>query len=304
MLTRYDHRGALWIDIERPTIDEVEALTEEFNLGPFVEQELLSPTSKPRIDLFPSFVYLVLHFPASRDTRGKLETHEVDLVITKDMVLSVHYESVPAILDFSRSFEASMLLKRPSASLHSGHILFELSSRLYQSVEDELDSIEDAVNAIQTAIFADKEKELVRPISELTREVLNNKRIITNQDDTLREFEQASTKLFGEDFRNYITSMSALQFRVSHRAQVLLETLAELRDTNNSLLTTKQNETVKNLTIVASVLLPMSLVASLFGMNTQFNPIAGNPLDFWIVSGLIILFGVGTYLFFRIKKWF
>lgn len=304
MLTRYDHRGALWIDLERPTIDEVEALTEEFNFGPFVEQELLSPTAKPRIDLFPNFIYTVLHFPASRDTHGRLLTHEVDLVITKDMVVSVHYESVPAILDFTRSFEASMLLKRPTVQLHSGHILFELSTRLYQSVEDELDAIEDSVARIEKEIFKNREREMVRPISELTREVLNHKRIITNQDEILHEFEKASTSLFGEDFKSFITSMSALQFRVSARAQVLLDTLAELRDTNNSLLTTKQNETVKNLTVVASVMLPMSLIASLFGMNTVNNPIAGGPLDFWIVVGLITLLGIGTYLFFRLRSWF
>lgn len=304
MLTRYDHRGALWIDLERPTIDEVEALADELSFGPFVEQELLSPTAKPRIDLFPNFIYTVLHFPASRDTHGRLSTHEVDLVITKDMVLTVHYESVPAILDFARSFEASMLLKKSNVTLHSGHILFELSTRLYQSVEDELDAIEDSVTGIEQAIFTNREREMVKPISNLTREVLNHKRIITSQDQVLHEFETAASSLFGEDYKSYISSMTALQFRVSSRAQMLLDTLAALRDTNNALLTSKQNETVKNLTIVASVLLPMSLIASLFGMNTEHNPIAGSPMDFWIVVGLVAIFGGLTYAFFRLRKWF
>lgn len=304
MLTRFDHRGALWIDVERPTIEEVEALVDEFNLGPFIEQELISPTVKPRIDLFPNFVYTVLHFPSSRDTHGRLETHEVDLILMKDVVISVHYESVPAILDFARSFEASMLLKRGTSSLHSGHILFELSTRLYQSVEDELDAIEDSVAAIETSIFEERARHLVRPLSELTREVLSHKRIILNQDEILREFEQASVVLFGDEFKSFISSMSALQFRVSSRAQTLLEVLASLQDTNSALLSTRQNEIMKNLTVMASVILPLSLVASIFGMNTEHNPIVGSPLDFWAVIAIMAVMGFVTFLYFKFKRWF
>ena len=304
MLTRFDHRGALWIDLERPTVEEVEALSEEFNLGPFVEQELLSPTQKPRIDLFPNFIYTVLHFPASRDTRGSLETHEVDMVITKDMILTVHYESVPAILDFSRSFEAAMLLKRGSDILHSGHIIFELSTRLYQSVEDELDAIADSVESIESTLFKSKEKEMVKPISILTREVLGHKRIIASQDEILREFEKASAALFGEDFRSYTSSMATLHFRVLTRSQMLMDTLAELRDTNTALLSTRQNEIMKNLTVMASVILPLSLVASLFGMNTVNNPIIGMPFDFWVITGLLAMIGTFGFLYFRFKEWF
>lgn len=304
MLTRYDHRGVLWIDLERPTLEEVEMLADELNLGPFVEQELLSPTQKPRIDLFPSFVYAVLHFPSSRDTRGKLETHEVDMVVMKDTVLTVHYESVPAIFDFARSFEASMLLKRGSGTLHSGHILFELSTRLYQAVEDELDSIEDSVNAIESSIFEEKARNLVRPISELTREVLSHKRIVMNQDETLKEFEQAAVTLFGEEFKSFISSMSSLQFRVSARAQMLLDTLSELRNTNDSLLSTRQNQIMKNLTVMASVILPLSLITSLFGMNTEHNPVVGSPLDFWVIVLGMLVFGGLTMLYFKFKRWF
>lgn len=304
MITRFDHRGVQWIDVERPTIEEIEGLVDEFGLGPFVEQELLSPTAKPRIDLFPSFLYLVLHFPAFRDTHGELATHEVDLIIAKDAVITVHYESVAAILDFSRSFETSMLLKRSNVALHSGHILFELSTRLYKSVEDELDSVEDSVADIEKEIFNNREKEMVKPISLLTREVLNHKRIISGQDEVLREFETAGTALFGESFKGYISSMSALQFRVSGRVQMLLDTLAALRDTNNALLSTRQNEITKNLTIMASVMLPLSLVASIFGMNTQHNPIVGSQFDFWTIIVLMAVMGVLTIVYFKVKNWF
>jgi magnesium transporter len=303
MITRYEQQGVMWIDVERPTVEEVEILVEELNLGPLVEQEMLTPTLKPRLDVYPSFMYVVLHFPATRDTRGTQDTHEVDMVIAKNFVITVHYESVSAILDFARTFETALLLKHEDIDLHSGHVLFELSTRLYQSVEDELDAIEDSVALIESSIFESRERQMVKPISLMTRELLNHKRIIANQEETLKKFENAGVSLFGDEFRGYVASMSALHYRVLNRAHMLMETLTELRSTNDSLLSTKQNEIMKNLTVVASVLLPLSLIASLFGMNTVNNPIAGSPYDFWIVSGIMVVVGVAITLYFAFKRW-
>lgn len=304
MITRYEHEGVQWIDVERPTPEEGDELANEFNLGPLIAQEIYAPTLKPRVDLYPSFVYLVLHFPAVRDTRGTKTDHEVDLVVGKDFLITVHYETVPAIHDFARSFEASMLLKRAKGSFHSGHIIFELAQRLYKSVEDELDAIEDSVTAIERAIFDGRERAMVQPISMTARELLNHKRLIGNQDETLKQFEAAGVSLFGEHFKTYMSHMISLHFRVYNRAQMLMDTLAELRSTNDSLLSTRQNEIMKNLTIMASIILPLSLIASVFGMNTVNNPIIGNGNDFWIIVGMMAILGLVASVYFQLKKWF
>lgn len=304
MITRYEHQGVQWIDVERPTPEEADQLAEEFKLGPLVAQEMAAPTLKPRVDLYPSFVYLVLHFPALRDTHGSKADHEVDLIVGKEFLITVHYETVPAIHDFARSFEATMLLKRAKGSFHSGHIIFELSQRLYYSVDNELDAIEDSVEKIEGAIFSDREKEMVRPISETTRELLNHKRLIGNQDETLKQFESAGVNLFGDQFKTYMAAMVALHYRVYNRAQMLMDTLSELRNTNDALLSTRQNEIMKNLTVVASIILPLSLVASIFGMNTVNNPIIGSNHDFWTIVGIMAVVGLGTAFYFQLKKWF
>ncbi len=109
--------------------------------------------------------------------------------------------------------------------------------------------------------------------------------------------------LFGESFKAYIAAMSALHYKAHGRAEVLLDTLAELRDTNSALLTTRQNEIMKNLTVVASIILPLSLVVSLFGMNTVV-PFSESPLGFWIVVGIIFVLGCIGFLYFKLKRWF
>ncbi len=304
MITRYEHSGVQWIDVERPTIEEAESLAAEFNLGGGVVQELVTPTLKPRVDVFEEFLYLVLHFPATRDTKSKLASHEIDLIVGENFVISVHYEVVPAVLDFARSFDAIMLLKRAGSGFHSGHIIFELSHRLYQGVENELDAIEDSVSSIERAIFNGREKQMVRPISTLTRELLTHKRLMASHEEVLKQFEAGGVKLFGNQFKNFMATMSAHHFRAFNRADMLMDALGELRNTNDSLLSTRQNEIMKNLTVMTFITAPLTLFAALFGMNIQEMPIIGSEHAFWSIVAIMAAIAVVLVAYFRYKHWF
>lgn len=304
MITRYEHNGVQWIDVERPTQEEVDVLADEFTLGPAVAQEMCAPTQRPRVNAYPTFVYVILHFPATRVTRGQMIEHEIDIVVGKDFVITIHYETIPAIQDFARSFETVMLLNRSRGTFHSGHVIFELASRLYQSVENELQSIEDSVTGIENAIFDGRERVMVQPISVTTRELLNHKRILGGQEEILELFESAGVAIFPDSFKAYMSSMSTLHYRAYNHAQMLMDTLSELRDTNDSLLSTRQNEIMKNLTIMASIILPLSLVASIFGMNTVNNPIIGSPNDFWVIVSMMSIVGVLATAYFLVKRWY
>ena len=79
--------------------------------------------------------------------------------------------------------------------------------------------------------------------------------------------------------------------------------LNELRETNNSLLSTKQNEIMKVLTIVSFIAYPLTILAALFQMNTKYTPIVGMPNDFWIVTGTMFIVAIIFYLYFKSKKW-
>ena len=78
----------------------------------------------------------------------------------------------------------------------------------------------------------------------------------------------------------------------------------ELRDTNTALLGTRQNEIMKNLTIITATMLPLSLLANIFSMNTRVLPIAGAQQDFWIIILIMVAVTVAFALYFKLKKWF
>jgi magnesium transporter len=92
-------------------------------------------------------------------------------------------------------------------------------------------------------------------------------------------------------------------YRIKNSVVTHYDSLHELRETNNSLLSTKQNEVMKILTIMAFITFPLSLFASIFGMNTVYLPIVGNQYDFWIITGGMVIATVAFFTFFKKKKW-
>lgn len=304
MVNRYEYEGVVWVDIENPTAEEINAVGEEFKMGPLLTRELLAPTLKPRVDLYPDSVYTLLHFPARRHTRGTRPSQEVDFVIGKQFLITVHYDTVDALVDFARSFEVAMLLNRDVGKFHSGHLLFELAQRLYQEVEYELDAIEDTIAAIENDIFSGQERDMVIAISRVSRELIDQKRVLSMHTEILASLEHAGVSLFGEQFAKYLKGVSAFHYRTHQKALALFDTVTELRSTNDSLLTTKQNEITKNLTIMAFVTFPLSLIAALFGMNTNDTPVASSPHGFWIITGFMVILTALFFFYFKLKKWF
>lgn len=304
MINRYEHQGVLWIDVESPTEDEVLALEQEFALGPLLAEELLRPTVKPHVDLYPEFAYAVFNFPSTRYTHGASATQEVDIIIGKKFLLTVHYDTIPAVYDFARSFEAAALLKRTNDKFHSGHVFFELMQRLYQGVENELEAIQDTIENIEKAIFSGHEREMVVGISNVSRELLIHKRTLGTHQDALDSLQHAGVTVFGETFRNYLRGIAAFHFRAYSRALGYMDTVNELRNTNDSLLSARQNEVMKNLTIMAFVTFPLTLLAALFGMNTKDTPLVGIPGDFWIIVGSMVLLMLIFFTYFKLRNWF
>ena len=303
MVNRYDYEGTVWIDMESPTTAEIDELNREFFIGPLLSKELLGPTFKPHVDLYQNFAYAVLHFPALRHTHGKTVAQEVDMIIGKNFLITVHYEPVTALIEFARFFEVASLLAHTEGKLHSGYILFEIVERLYRGVEKEIEAVSDTLTDIEGKIFSGHEREMVTALSGVSKELMLQKRTLGTHRETLESLEHAGVTLFGEEFRNYLRGLSALHFRLYNRVVGFIDTMNELRNTNDSLLSTRQNEIMRKLTIISFITFPLTSIAALFQMNTVYTPIIGMPHDFWVIASIMALVVGSFFAYFKGKKW-
>lgn len=302
MLHRYSHGPLVWIDLESPTHDDVRTIMDEFGIDPLVAEELLLPTPKPRTELHEQYVYLILHFPALKHTHNTT-VQEVDFVIGQKFIITTRYELVDPLHKFSKIFEVNSVLDKSNLGDHAGYIFYYMLRKLYKSVEHEVAYIGDMLDDVEAQIFEGREREMVSALSRIGRNLLNLRQAIEPHRDVLRQFETNAEAFFGTSYRISSRNLLNEYFRVHGLIQRHSESLKELRETNNSLLTTKQNEIMKVLTIMAFVTFPLTLITGVFGMNTASTPIADSPYGFWIIMGIMGAAGTLMFSYFKRKHW-
>ena len=303
MTSRYKYKKITWIDLESPTQEEVRALMQEFDIHPLVANELLSPTVRPKVDLYDNLIYLILHFPAFQHSHGQRPEQEVDFLIGKDFIITTHYTMIDTLHEFSKVFEVKSIIDKSHISSHAGFVFFYIAKELYRSLALELDYINIAMQEAEENIFKGRERDMVGEISRINKNLLGFKQSIRLHKEVLSSLEVAGTRFFGEKFSYYLSAISGEYYKIASHLEGNRETILELRNTNDSLLSTKQNEVMKILTIMAFVTFPLSLIAAIFGMNTAHIPIVGTPGDFWIVMGIMGFATFLMFLYFKRKKW-
>ena len=305
MIKKHVANNVVWVDIESPTKEDVRLMMDEYNIHPLIANEMLSPTLRPRVDVYDHHMYLILHIPnIIVRSLDKKQEQEVDFIIGKNFIITVHYEPIEVLAEFSKLFESGTLLnKYKMIEMHAGFLFFHMVRHIYSAINKKLDSISQALVDIENNIFTGQEHDMVVEISKTGRQLLNMKRWLSPNDDILESFKEASRQLFGEDFSYYSNAILGIHSRVSGHLKNDVDTLTELRSTNDSLLNTKTNDVMKVLTIMAFVTFPLMLVSSLFGMNTVYLPIVGHQYDFWIIVGFMAASTISFFSFFKYKKW-
>lgn len=268
-----------------------------------IAEELMLPSAKPRVEFFNSHAYIILHFPALRHTHTSLE-QEVDFVVGRKFIITAHYDTVDPLHKFSKVFEVNSILDKNSIGDHAGFLFFYMMKKLYKSVEYEIEHIRHHLGTIEEHIFGGQEVRMVRAISESARDLLNIRQTVEPHREVLRALETDGAKLFGENFAPYLRALSNEYYRVHNHITRNTDSLHELRETNNSLLSTKENETMRVLTIMALLTFPLSLLVSILQIDTIHNPIRGLPYDFWIILGTVIVVALCMVAYFKHKKWF
>lgn len=306
MMERAEHKKVTWVDLENPTQEEARQLIEEFNIAPIVADELLSPTLRPKVDVHDEFIYLILHFPTAYSTQGAddtKKTQEVDFIIGKNFIITTHYDTIDALHEFSKVFEVSSILDKSNMGEHAGYVFYYMVQQFYRQMMNRVENVRDAMCEAENNIFEGKEKEMVVELSRLNRILLSFKESLFAHREVLQSFEIAGERFFDDAFKYHLRGIVGEYYKVASSIDSAKEYLNELRLTNDSLLSSKQNEIMKKLTVMAFLVLPLSLLAGIFGMNARHMPFVGQPNDFVIILGVMFAVTLVIFAYFKGRKW-
>jgi magnesium transporter len=290
----------VWIDIESVEEQELLALRDLFQLDCEALQDCLEGEQWPRIDEFDEHIFLVVYGLFGLKERGEVDPHKLAVFCGARFLITVHRQPLLTV----RQVKARCG-RHPEHSIGRG-LDFVLCSIIDLMVDNYLrvaDRYQERLDGLEDESFrADVGAELLSQLADLRRDLLELRRLATSQRDLLRPL------IHGE--YDFVSSSLSQQFHhvQDHLSQViesvnsLRELLGGVYQNYHSALTNRTNETMKVLTIYAGILLPLTLIAGIYGMNLPI-PAADQPWSFWLVLGLMIGITVLLYYNFRRRKW-
>lgn len=321
MIQKYPYKDLTWIHAESPTSQEVADLVKEYGLHPLVGEDMLSKFSRPRSERYPDYIYLVLRIPirskAPAKSNGRyayfIEEKEVDFVVGKNFIVTSEFSVIEPLHSFSKIFETDSILNgsaknRSDGNIrvegsHAGFIFYYMMKRIYSFMQNDLMNMQQSILNAESEIFSGNERYMVEELSNISREIIDFKQASNTHREVIEAFAPMAGVFFGLDFRQYIDDILKEYAKIHELTTNNRELVNELRDTNDSLLSAKQNEVMKVFTVLAFCTFPLTLIASVFAMKTEYTPIIGQPNDFYIILGLMIVTALALFGWFRHKKW-
>lgn len=304
MIKKYINKTITWIDVNDPTIDEIRSLMDEYGINPDIARELQLPTYKEKIVMYKDYLYMVLHFPALRHTHKEFATdQEIDFIVGKNFIITTRYETIDALERFAKNFELNSILKKGLMEDHAGYVLYYIIKELYRAMSDEVDSINDTLKQVESGIFQGKEKFMVSEISRANRDLISFNHTLLTHRDVLTSLREAGGKMFDAGFVNNMYKIINEYHRIEKVLINNIDFLRELRNTNDSLLSSKQNETMKLLTVITFITLPFPIITGFFQMNTLHTPLVGHPNDWQVIFTSELIGATAFFIFAKLRKW-
>ena len=307
MTKTHTYRGVVWLDLESPTDDEISNLVKRYELHPLVGEELKRESTVAKIEFYKDYILVVLTLPVRvRDGKNQgIVNREIDFVIGKNFLITARTETIEQLEYFAKVFETNSILNKDERIEHAGYLFYYMVKRIYAGMVEDLENIKDSLTSAEESIFQGNERKMVEVLSGLSRELIDIKQTARMHHDIWEEMvEYADKEFFGSDFGSYIRDIRD-EFNVIHELIVnAREMLADLRETNDSLLNTKQNETIKILTLVSFVFYPLTFITAIFTIPAINVPLIGQPYGWAVIMGIMIVLAGMMWWFFKKKRWF
>ena len=304
MISRYNYRDFTWIDIESPSQEELLHIAEEWAIPPHISDELANHTIRPKVENTKDLLYLVLHFPSTTTTNTKHKAYELDFVIGKNFLITVHYEPIDALYVFSKTFEVSSILDRDNRASSPGFVFSALIRALYKNCLEELDAITHTLNALEREIFSSKEDLTIKRISSISKKILDFRQATRSHTDILKSFESTSVAIFGQEYKQTADILLSEYNKVHNAVEQNRDTLMELKDTHTALVSSRSQDIMKTFTVMTVIMLPMSLLVGIFTIRLPEGVYLAKTIrDFYFILGAMTLTALVMLVFFKIKKW-
>src|SRR4249919_1388662 len=286
--------GLTWVNVVSPDVETAQELAERFGWHPLDVEDIVSKRQRPKVDDYEDegYLFAVLHFPIYDNQVQRLNAAEIDLFVGHDYVVTILF----ARCENDDEFREQLFARG------SGRLLYEILDDLFDYCFPILDKIAHKLDGIEDQMFEGRSHEVVRDISKVKQEIISYRKIIKPERSTLRVLERRVENFLPEELELYFDDIVDSAERIWDLLDNFKEVVEALESTNESVISHRQNDVLRLLTVISVTILPLTLITGIFGMNVLF-PGEHTHAAFWVIVGLMVGVIVGMIGFFKYKRW-
>jgi len=271
-----------WVNIEQPTEQEIEYLAQNYTFHHLDLDDCLSRIQRPKIDEYADYLFLVFHFPVFNKEARVTVSSQLSVFIGENYLITLHKADLKPLVKLFRECQLDEESRQENFSQGSGYLLYRIIDRLVDYCLPILNKIGANIESVEETIFSNEMPKAIREISTLRRDVISFRRIISPMRAVISNLEPKVRHFTKKDMAVYFGDMVDHVDKIWDGLEEYKDIIEGLNETHDSLATNRTNEVMRILTVIATILLPITVVASIFGMNI--------PLGLFEISGYSILY--------------
>ena len=295
-----------WINIEKLTPEDIAHLRRYYPFHPLDLEDCLSNIERPKVDEYEDYLFIVMHFPVYDAHRQISRISEVDVFIGSGYLITIHRGDLRPLIDLFQECDRDERARLRHMSKGAGQLLYGILDRTVDYKMRILARVGERIQQVEETVFTKDMRHIVEEISSIRRDVIALRRIIKPQIAVVTNLERKDRPFIREGMDVYFGDIVDGVSRAWDELEDHREVIESLSATSESITSYRINETMRALTVISVLLLPLSVVAGIYGMNIwlPFASDMQSPWTFFGILGVMLAMVLGLLGFFRWKKWF
>jgi len=291
-----------WSHIVRPTEEDLQYLNDQYHFHPLDLEDCRSVINlRPKIDVYDDYYFLILHFPSFDTSQTFVDTKEIKVFWGKDYLITIG-KSHWLVKEMFNSEKTKAISGQRMEVGSSDILLYNILERLMQETQNLVEKVEKNVDGCGKALFSKNAEKTIEKISITRKNVVLLNTMFKPQLLLFNKLQSGAIEGFAENMEDYWGNILDYYQKIWDTVEDSGELIKGYSTTFDSLQVNRTNEVMKILTLISSILLPLTFIASLYGMNIKL-PMQDHPQSFLIVGLGMASIAVGMIVYFKIRKW-
>lgn len=290
-----------WINVNGlSNSEDIITLGNHFELHPLIQEDIVTTTQRPKIDEYEEYLFIVfkmLHY----DNNEVLSIEHVSMVMGKDYLVTFQEAEGDVFGDLRERLEHG---KGRIRGAGADYLMFAVLDAVVDNYFTVVEFLSNKVELLEDKLFDDKEDaNITQEIQDLKKEILKIRRAVLPLREVVNRLEKIETPLIEERTNKYIRDLYDHIIQVNESVEIYRDMIWGLMDMYMTTISNKMNEVMKVLTIMASIFIPLTFLAGIYGMNFDNMPELHFKNSYFYLLGVMVLVFFGMIWYFKRKKW-